>query len=195
MNLTWLQLELTQPWLLLLVVLALRVLGWSYYRGLTDFARWQRLASLLARTAIVVLLVAALCGLTLLKPSKDLFVVFAIDDSLSVGDEARPEVDRFLQQASAAAGKNKVAYLRFAAEPGPVVGDLAAPVTLNKQGTNIAAALEVAAAAIPPASVPRIVVLSDGNQTAGDALKAALCYGPPGSPVPLQTRADPELQV
>src|SRR5439155_112200 len=94
-------LELTQPWFLL-GLLALPVLGWYFYRGLTDFARWQRVASLAARAVVVGLLVAALCGLTWLKPSNDLFVVFAVDDSLNVGDDAKPESDKFLNRAAAA---------------------------------------------------------------------------------------------
>jgi Ca-activated chloride channel homolog len=186
MNLTWLPLELTQPWFLLLAVPALPVLGWYFYRGLTDFSLWQRRASLAARAAVVALLVAALCGLTWLKSSKDLFVVFAVDDSLSVGDEAKPEAEKFLDRALAAAGRNKYAFVRFAAEPGPVI---------NRMGTNLAAAVEVAAASIPPSYVPRIVMLSDGNQTAGDAVRAALQGKVPVSTVPLPVRSEPEVQV
>ena len=187
-------LELTQPWYLL-GLLALPVLVWYFLRGLTDFARWQRVASLVARTLVVVLLVAALCGLTWLKPSKDLYVVFVIDDSLSVGDEGRAEVERFLDRAAAAAGTNKVAFVRFGAEPGAVVNDRTATVVANKQGTNVAAALEVARAAIPPSHVPRLVLLSDGNQTAGDGLRTALRGGVPVYTVPLPVRAEPEVQV
>jgi uncharacterized membrane protein len=187
-------LEITQPWSLV-GLLALPVLAWYFYRGLTDFSRWQRLASLAARSAVVCLLVAALCGLTWLKPSKELFVLFAVDDSLSVGDEARPVADDFVRRATAAAGTNQYAFVRFAAEPGPVSTDPAAPVTLNRRGTNIAAALEVAAAAIPPSHVPRIVLLSDGNETAGNAVQAALRGAVPVSTVPLPVRTDPEVQV
>jgi Mg-chelatase subunit ChlD len=187
-------LELTQPWFLL-GLLALPVLAWYFRRGLTDFSRWQRVASLAARTAVVCLLVAALCGLTWLRPTRDLFVVFAVDDSLSVGDEARSEVERFLGRATAAAGANKYAFVKFAAEPAAVASDAAAPGPANRQGTNIAAALEVAAAAIPPSHVPRIVLLSDGNQTAGDAVRTALQGGVPVSTVPLPVRADPEVAV
>src|SRR5205085_3885581 len=66
---------------------------------------------------------------------------------------------------------------------------------LDDRGTNLAAAVEAAAAAIPPSYVPHIVILSDGNQTAGDALKAALRAKVPVSTVPLKTREDPEVQV
>src|SRR5687768_6824580 len=112
-------LELTQPWYLL-GLLVLPVVVWYFYRGLTDFSRWQRVASLTARAAILILLVGALCGLTWLKPSKDLYVVFVIDDSMSVGDEGKYEADKFLERATAAAGNNKVAFVRFGAEPGAV---------------------------------------------------------------------------
>src|SRR5436190_9410017 len=187
-------LELTQPWMLL-GLLVLPVVVWYFYRGLTDFSKWQRVASLAARALVIVLLVAALCGVSWLKPARDRYVVFVIDDSLSVGDEAKPTIEGFLYQATAAAGDNKAAFVRFGAEPGPVVNDRNATVVVNKQGTNIAAALEVARAAIPPSHVPRIVLLSDGNQTAGDAMRAALRGGVPISTVPLPTRAEPEVQV
>lgn len=186
--------ELTQPWMLL-GLLALPVLAWYFVRGLTDFSRWQRVASLVARSAVLVLLVAALCGLSWLKPAKDQYVVLVIDDSLSVGDEAKPNVEAYLYRATAAAGGNKVAFVRFGAEPGAVANDRNATIVVNKQGTNIAAALEVARAAIPPSHVPRLVLLSDGNQTTGDAVRTAVRGGVPIDTVPLPARTDPEVQV
>ncbi|MBX9583070.1 MAG: VWA domain-containing protein [Gemmataceae bacterium] len=187
-------LELTHPWVLL-GLLALPVVGWYYRRGLTDFARWQRRLSLAARAAVVALLVVALAGLTWLRPSRELFVVFAVDESLSVGDDNKGKVDDYLYRAAAAAGGNRMAVVRFGAEPGPVLADRTAPVTVNRDGTNIAAALEVAAAAVPPSYVPRVVVLSDGNQTTGDAVKAAILGRVPVSTVPLPARSEPEVQV
>ena len=68
---------------------------------------------------------------------------------------------------------------------------------LDRKGTDLAAALQVAAAAIPPFYVPRIVLLSDGNATAGDALKAAasLKGNVEVLTAPLPVRTDPEVQV
>ena len=187
-------LELTHPWLLL-GLLALPLLGWYFYRGLTDFARWQRILSLVVRGIVVVQLVLALCGLTWLRPAKNVFVVFAVDESLSVGDEAKPTVETFLTQAVAHSNGNRHAYLRFGNQPGPVLRDWSTPVTLDRQGTNIAAALEVASASIPPDYVPRIVLLSDGNQTTGDAVRTALSSRAHVWTVPLPVRSDPEVQV
>ena len=89
MTFSWLPLELTYP-LFLLGLLVLPILGWYYLRGLTDFAKWQRLLSLAVRAAVVTLLVLALSGLTLLSPTREQFVVFAIDESQSVGEELPP---------------------------------------------------------------------------------------------------------
>lgn len=195
MNTQWLPLELTHP-IHLLGFLALPVLGWYFYRGLVDFARWQRCLSLACRTAVVVLLVLALAGLTLLRPTREQFVVFAVDESLSVGEEAQKGVKTYLERAEKAAGSNRAAFLSFAAGTGLVHAERAKETpNLDRRGSNLAAALEVAAAAIPPSYVPRIVLLSDGNQTTGDALKSALRGGIPISTVPLATRGEPEVQV
>src|SRR5262249_26920657 len=98
--------------------------------------------------------------------------------------------------ALAVQGSNRAAFLSFATEPGMVHSERGKDASkLDEQGTNIAAAIEAAAAALPPSYVPHIVLFSDGNQTHGDALKAALRAGVPISAVPLKTRDDPEVQV
>jgi Mg-chelatase subunit ChlD len=186
--------ELTHP-LFLLGLLAVPVLGWYFYRSLVDFARWQQILSLLGRTLIVVLLVLALTGLTLLRPTRQQFVVFALDESLSVGEEGEQRVYEYLDRALPAAGEHRVAFLSFAAKPGQVRAERNQTAEIDRQGTDIASALEVATAAIPPSYVPHIVLLSDGNQTKGDALKASLGGGVPISAVPLSTRSEPEVQV
>lgn len=167
MNTSGFAFELTRPlWLCALLVPP--VLYYYYFRhGLVDFAAWQKRLSLAARAVIVALLVLALAGLTLLRPTKEQFVVFAIDRSLSVGDESRKAAEDFVDKAAAKAGTNRVATLRFGAEPGAVQTDRTLDVgpPIDDKGTNLAAAIEVAAAATPPFYVPQIVLLTDGNQT------------------------------
>ncbi len=192
---SWFPFELTRPaWLLGLAILPIVV--YYFVRSLVDFAPWQKALTLACRTLVVLLLVLALAGLTLLRTTKDQFVVFAIDRSLSVGDDSRKAAEDYLAKALPKAGPNRVAYLDFAADPGSIQTARAAPTPVaDEKGTNLAAAIEVAAAAIPPFYVPKIVVLSDGNQTSGDAVKAALNAGISVSTVPLPTRTDPEVQV
>ena len=210
--------ELTRPiWLSALI--ALPVLGWYFHRTLVDFDRWQRITSLSGRALIVTLLVLALAGLMLLKPTQEKFVIVVVDRSLSIGDEGRKAVDEYVAKLKETLGDNRVAFLEFDHEPATVTAELTSaeanksasgesnssmpgpgalaesdtanaptnnnatetdgsvPSTQSPKGTNLAAAIEVAAAAIPPFYVPEILLLTDGNQTTGDALNAALGVG------------------
>src|SRR5258706_2602627 len=105
---TW-SLELTHP-LRLLGLLGAVVLFYYFYWSLTDFPRWQKRTSLAIRSVILLLLVLALAGLTLSRPTSEQFVVFAVDQSLSVGKESQEETRKFLDEAAAKAGRTKVAF-------------------------------------------------------------------------------------
>jgi Ca-activated chloride channel homolog len=216
--------ELSRPWWLL-GLFALPVLFYFFRRSLVDFARWQRIWSLGIRCLIVVLLLLSLAGLALIRPTRELFVVFAVDRSESVGEKGVEAVDTFLSGAFATAGNNRFAVLPFASEPGTVVpgpdawealkkraaaaggkadarplGTPPVPADaegLDRKGTDLAAALEVAAAAVPPFYVPRIVLVSDGNPTRGDSLQAAASLRGKVQvlTVPLPGRTEPEVQL
>ena len=200
------QLELTRPeWLAALAVLP--VLAYYFYRTLVDLPRRQMVVSLLVRTIVILLLALSLAGLNLLSPTQQLFVVFALDESLSVDDDARSLADEFISNATRDVEPTQYAVLPFAAEPSDPQHSAddsqsadsdAQASTRDSQlanATNIQAALEVAAAGMPPHHVPRIILLSDGNETEGDALRTALNAGIPVSAVPLPVRDDPEIQV
>ena len=80
--------------------------------------------------------------------------------------------------------------------PGPSRAELEREARKRfRDGTNLAAAIESAIGYIPPGYVPEIVLLSDGNQTEGDALATASRSRVPISPVLLPTRDEPEVQV
>lgn len=193
---TW-SLELLRPHMLWLLLL-LAPVGWYYLRSLSDFPHWQRLASLACRTVVVVLLVLALAGLALLNPTARQYVVFVVDRSLSIDETAEKQVDEYLAAASKAAGENTIAYLDAAIAPSKVSEKREELPKLEddaRRGTNLAAAVEVATAAIPPGYVPQIVLLTDGRQTAGDVLQAASNRRVPVSVVPLPVRDEPEVQV
>jgi len=217
--------EFTRPWLLVLLLLAAPVLIAFFLRSLSDFPRQQRVASLIIRSLIVALVILALAGLTLVRPTDEQYVMVLVDQSLSVGEDGAKRANEFLDEALKTQGGNRVAYLPFAATPGTVQGERvrieAAPATpaispateanaigttaspavegttkpLSRDGTDLAAAIEAAAGYLPPGYVPRIVVLTDGNETLGDALAAASRSRVPISTVPLPTRSDPEVQV
>ena len=208
-------LDLLRPgWL---VALALLPALWALYRrSLVDFPRAQRLASLAVRSLVVALLVLALAGLTLLRPTDARYVVFAVDESLSVaaGDDGGDAARAFLKAVGAVPRGDEAVVLPFAADVGDAVplADYLAPdpepagepggspprtdeADEPEKGTNIAAALRTALAAAPPDKVRRVVLLSDGNETAGDAVRAALASPDRVDAVPLPTRPEPEVAV
>jgi uncharacterized membrane protein len=72
----------------------------------------------------------------------------------------------------------------------------ASPAKSNRErDTNIAAAIQAASGYVPPGYVPHIVLLSDGNETLGDALSVAGQSRIPISAVSLPAPTAPEVQV
>src|SRR5262245_32774235 len=109
MSATRWQLDLIDPaWLAGLASIV--VLGWYARHTLVDASRRQRALSLACRTAVVSLVVFALAGLTARRPSQEVFVVFAVDRSESVGDEAAAAADQFIDR-SVKSGQGRAAFL------------------------------------------------------------------------------------
>lgn len=197
-------LELASPgWLATLCLLPLLV--YYFRRSLVDLPLWQRRISLGARSTVVALLSLALAGLTLLSPTNDVFVVFAVDESLSVAHGARDVAQRFIDDATHGRATNGFAVVPFAAEPQSFTKTLSERSTDSSdnnsaaarwlRGSNLQAALEAATAAIPPHFVPRVVLLTDGNETQGDVLRAANDGRVRVDTVPLPVRSESEIQV
>ena len=190
-------LEFLRPqmlWALLVLV----PVGWYFHRSLSDFPWQQRIASLVLRSLILLLLVLALAGLVLLKPTSTMFVAIGIDRSLSVDQAASEQIDELIKQVSQAAGDNRVAYMDFAKEATALHASREGELITDdeaRRGTNLAHAIEMANAAIPPGYVPHVVLLTDGRETTGDALHAAAVSSSPISVLPLPVRDDPEVQV
>jgi len=207
-------LELTHPKYLFALLLA-GFLLWGFRYSLIDFSKAQRWISLTVRSIILVLLVLAIAGLTLMSPTHEKMVVFLLDQSRSIDEAATEKAHEFLDAAQSIAGNTPLFVVPFASSALPplavppaerVAGDANAPqervagdaANLDpdwRDGTNIAAALEPALALIPPRYVPHLVILSDGNETAGDVLSAAVRGGVAISTVPLPVSTEPEVQM
>lgn len=189
------QFELTRPaWLAALLLLPL--VAFYSYRSLTVFSRMRQAASLTCRALLVVALVLGLCGIRLVRPVAEEFVVLAVDQSASIGDESRRAAELFVDKTCEALGSERVIVLPFASRPA-LAQDAHSngKPALDTQGTNIAAAIELATALIPAGYVPQVVLLSDGVQTEGDALHVSRAVGVPISTVPLQSSRQPEVYV
>lgn len=205
--------ELTHPWWLLGLA-SLPFIIWYYVWSLSDFPPRQRLVSLVVRSLIVSLIVLACAGLTWLHPSSERYVMFVVDQSQSIGELGQTAIREYLEQAKTAAGTQRVGRLTFAEKPHAIEQDLTKDLVQtptqestvpqpaeselpqsSTSGTDIASAIEAAAAYFPPGYVHEIVLLTDGRATRGDALQAALRANVPISTFPLPSRTEPEVQV
>lgn len=180
-------------WLFLLLLLPLFAwLGWpagtarrqggnsSPIIRLWEYGRGREGASLALRLLIVVCLVLSLAGLEIVQGGNNLAVVFLVDVSDSLSKPAVAAEMNYLRGALKAMGPDdQSALVLFGAdalvergmssarELGPITS---APFTNQ---TDLAAAIRLGMALFPPGAARRMVILSDGAQTSGDARKAA----------------------
>ena len=170
--------------LLLLVVPALVLLA----------LRRPNPVALALRAAAVTALVLALAGIGVSTGAGGSEVVFVLDVSQSVGAEALSHGKRFIESALAGRREaDQVSLVVFGAEPsvegiGAIdLRDVTSAV--DSRGSDLAAGIFAGMAALPRAD--RIVLLTDGNQTRGDAERAAAVASAAGvtvDVVPLSAR-------
>ncbi len=132
----------------------------------------------LLRAALFVALVASLAGWTIPASTamRNLAVVVAMDESRSIAPDQATWLHRRISSVRSALGPtDELGVLGFGRDV-KLLAPLADPRTVGDLGagadagaTDIAGALTAAGALFPPDSEKRIVILSDGNETQGDA--------------------------
>ena len=90
--------EWIRPAMLWWLMVALPLLIYFHFRTLSDFPRWQRVASLAVRIVVVVLLMLALAGLVLLRSTNRQMIVVAVDQSASIDDAAANTANDFARR-------------------------------------------------------------------------------------------------
>src|SRR5690606_6246813 len=144
------------------------------------YRRLRDTLSLIIRLVIVALLVLGLAGIQIERAANRLAVVFLIDVSDSVSPEQQSAALDYVRRASEAMGRNdQAAVVVFGADALveiPMTEQLelvqlgSDPIRLN---TNLAEALRLGLALFPADTARRMVVLSDGRETVGDAAEVA----------------------
>ena len=185
----------SQPaWLILLALLPLSALIalprlFSGRRSAVDRAGLsarrldlQALAALGVRWALFAALIFALAGMQAVQPTNRLAVVFLIDASDSVGPNGVEQAAQFVREALGAMrgdGQDQAAVVVFGADAQleramsaardlPPIG-----AQVRSAATNIEGAIRLGLSLFPSDAAKRLVLLSDGMQTAGDAARAA----------------------
>ncbi len=196
--------QFTAPQIALLLLVLLPIIWFIGYPR-HAFRRRRDISSNILRTFIMVLLVLALAGLQSVQAVDRLAVVFLVDvsDSMGSGTEdlqleyVREAIDAKQVDDTWAAvlfGDNAVPETDFS-----LVGELesfsATPLTT---GTDIANAIQTALSMFPPDASRRIVVLSDGQATQGDAMaraQRAAVSGVEISYVPFYRQPMPDVRI
>ena len=168
-----------RPWWLLALGILPLLAYWSH-GTLAPLGRARRAVALVLRAAIVCLLVLALAGLSWVVPTDRLAVLFVIDVSRSIPRELLRRAQDWVDRQLASKPVDDLAgVVYFAGTPRleipPVeYAELRDPEgEVQPEATDIAAALRLAQASFPDGVARRIVLVSDGNETTGDALVAA----------------------
>ena len=147
-----------------------------------DVAHSHAWAGLVLRSALLTSVVFALAGAQSVTYTDKLSVVFLVDASDSVGAAGRDTAARFVRDSLGAMrldGNDQAAVVLFGSDAQIERGMTAfrdlAPFSaqVRAAGTNIENAIRLGLSLFPPDSAKRLVLLSDGKQTTGDADTAA----------------------
>ncbi|WP_042725499.1 VWA domain-containing protein [Chthoniobacter flavus] len=197
--------DLAHPWALAFALVVV-FLVWAQHRSLADMTPLQRKVCFALRVFIMLLLVLALAGIRWLLPSQELSVLFVVDHSASISAPAQKEARNFVSTSLAAQHTSDTAgVIGFAAKPelwqAPAVHLQPAaqwPEPTDRKATDIGGALDFASAIFPAGKARRVVLLTDGNDTGGQAAAGATRLAAQGvelMTVPLHNESAPEVLV
>jgi len=161
----------TSVWALVLLLLPL---GYLYLRRKAIFARpLPDMLAVLLRVGAIALILVALAGPQLLSRVEAHYVYFLVDVSDSVREDESSVIERLSSLAVPMAG-TKYGLIVFAKEPyvevpfAPTLELDGIRTEVDRAGTDLAAAVELALATFPQGGTKTILLLSDGRPTRGD---------------------------
>lgn len=164
----------------LLLLLPLAVGLWLSYRHVHGMARARKRLAFVIRALLAGSLILALSGPEARRPNRGIATIFLLDRSDSIPESDRERAEKFVDGALRQLGPDDVggvvAFGANAAVDASTTGRRELGRVLTKvegSSTDLAAAIRLASASFPEGKARRIVVLSDGNETRGDATGAA----------------------
>ncbi len=194
-----------------LVLLGLLPLLWVLsFRSLAALGNVRRIVAILLRSLVLMMIIAALAELQWNRVSDRVTVIYLFDQSLSIPEPLKPMmVDYAREEIAKHRDKGRddragaIVFGGDAAVDSPVY-DEDLPLSYNKEmridreHTNLAAALRMAQANFLADSERRVVVLTDGNENIGDGLEQARILAEAGigvDVVPIRYRPRAEVAV
>lgn len=152
-----------------------------------EIPAWRRRFALVLRTLSILFLVLAISGLKIVHKSDRLTLMFALDVSQSVPESeieaAAKKVDEIVKRLKS---DDEVGLITFAGQANVQIPPQSAmfyqpflknsrllTTALDREQTNLGAAIRLASGAFPEDRIKRLIILSDGNENSGDAVKDA----------------------
>lgn len=178
-----------QPAYLLLLLLVPVVIALSF-RSLSGLGPGRRIVALIFRSAVIVVIACALAGLQRVKTTDDLSVAFLLDRSNSMPANHAGSALQFIKATEenmrpddtlgivGFSGKSAVLQLP---EAGLRIQEVSDPLLADQ--TNLAAAARLALAMFDETAIRRLVLISDGNENAGEILQEASNFAAAGVPI------------
>jgi uncharacterized membrane protein len=196
----------------LLLLLLLPVLWAVSFRSLSGLGTWRRLVALGLRSLVFLLIVLALAETQFLRRSDRMTVIYLLDQSASIPQAQREAMVEYVKDAVSeyrdSSRRDRAALIVFGRNANievppvdadlPILGQLESLFDLRTDATNLAAAMKLAQATFPEDSSRRIVIVTDGNENAGDAEAIARLLADDGvgiDVVPIQLGDRPEVFV
>jgi len=194
----------TRPAYLGLLAL-LPVLVWFSRRSLAGLGPTRQTMAIVLRSVIVALLVAALAEAQFVRFTEKMTVIFAVDYSRSIPQDREIFVRDYVDRVSQKKPKDDQAGVIFFAKqprieiPPQNYIELREPEgEYDRDHTDYGAALKLAQGAFPEDTMRRIVLIGDGNENRGEALRQAVAAKANGIVIdvlPIKYRYDDEVMV
>jgi uncharacterized membrane protein len=179
--------QFTNAYYLLALIPALAWVLWFAWKSDVQLASWRRWTALGIRLVVLLCLVFAIAGLQWLLPVEGMNVFFVLDRSDSIPSAQQESARDYVNKASKKMQKvDKAGVIIFGSEasiesaPNSAVDLQKIQAVVGTERTDLAAAIRLGTAAFPEVGQKRLVLLTDGNENAGDAMSAALAAKPLG---------------
>ncbi len=165
------------------LLLLIPTLAWALWlaRKMHGMQKSRKRIAIAVRVVVLFLLVFALAGVQIVRENQGMATVYVLDKSASMTDDASRDAQQFIAKSLEARGQNDQAGLVVFGKDPVIDTDTGSLRSLGKiyaspdnSSTDIASAIRLASAMPPEGASKRLVLLTDGNETSGDAAQAAM---------------------
>lgn len=150
------------------------------FRHLHGMMKGRKVLAVVIRGLLVACLVVALAGPEARMKNVGVATYFLLDRSDSISDQDKIKQINFINESlKSLGGPDEAGVLVFGKDaqmeyaPGKIQRVDRVLSEIDRQSTDLAGAIRLANASFPDGKAKRIVILSDGNETSGDAQEAA----------------------